>query len=75
METIDLSSAKETTCPCGRIITQEEYDALISELAQEQEPELPNQLSEVLEKIRRLEFNMMILVGLIMVVFILCQSS
>ncbi len=57
----------------ARIITQEEFDALISELNQNVEPEHVASISEGDGKLRRLEFNMMVLVGLILIVFILCR--
>jgi hypothetical protein len=75
MEIISLYIGRETTSSSGRIITREEYDALMSELAMESEPEQVAPTSEIDEKIRKLEFNMMILVGLILVVFMLCRTS
>jgi hypothetical protein len=75
METKNLKSGRRTMSSSGRIITREEYDALMSELAQQDEPELLVPISHVHERVRRLEFNMMILVGLILVVFILSQHT
>jgi hypothetical protein len=75
METISLDIIRETMSSSSRIITREEYDALMSELALESEPEHVAPSTEADEKIRKLEFNMMVLVGLILVVFILCRTS
>lgn len=74
MEIMNLDIGRENFCSFGQIITREEYDALMSELALESRPEPGAQKSETDEKVRKLEFNMMILVGLILVVFALCQS-
>jgi hypothetical protein len=75
MEVISLGVSRKTMFPSGRIITQEEYDALMSELALKSEPGHVAPISEADEKVRKLEFNMMVLVGLILVVFILCRTS
>ncbi len=75
METVNLERGRETMSSSRRIITREEYDALMSELAQQDEPELLVPISQVHERVRKLEFNMMILVGLILVVFILSQNT
>ena len=74
METQHRTMRKNTVSPSGRIVTQEEYDALMSELAQQDEPERLVPISQVYERLRRLEFNMMIMVGFILVVCILSQS-
>ena len=52
-----------------QIITREEYDALMSELAQEAMPKSLTSFPDTAEKLRKLEFDMMILVGLIVAVF------
>jgi hypothetical protein len=73
-----LDSGRENLTSIGRIVTREEYDALLSELAQDFEPEhavLISDASQPTERLRKLEFNLMILVGLILVVFILCRTS
>lgn len=73
-----LDSGRENITPIGRIVTREEYDALLSELAQDFEPEhagLISEASQPAERLRKLEFNLMILVGLILIVFILCRTS
>jgi hypothetical protein len=75
MKAINLDSGMENLSSSGRIITQEEFDALISELTREVEPEHVSSIPDADEKLRKLEFNMMVLVGLILVVFILCRSS
>lgn len=75
METINLDSGRERILPLGQIITREEYDALISELSLESKSEPVMSNSETNAKVKKLEFNMMVLVGLILVVFILCQVN
>jgi hypothetical protein len=75
MESISLNIGRKTMPSAGRIITREEYDALMSELTLESEPEHVGPMSEAAEKVRKLEFNMMVLVGLILVVFILCRTN
>ena len=59
----------------NRIISQEEYNALMSELAQAALPKALPPISKIDEKFRRLEFNLMVLVGLILVISTLCQHS
>lgn len=73
MEIMSLEIGRKTMSPSSRIITREEYDALMSGLALESEPEQVAPISAIDEKVRKLEFNMMVLVGLILVVFILCR--
>ena len=77
METSNLDSGRETMSSSSHILTREEYDALMAELAQEARPEftVPTPKVAVKEKVRKLEFNMMVLVGLILVVFILCRTN
>jgi hypothetical protein len=75
MKILDMNRSMESLSSSGRIITQEEFDALISELTREAEPEHVASIPDADEKLRKLEFNMMVLVGLILVVFILCRSS
>lgn len=75
METLNLDVGRERMSSSGQIITREEYAALMSELALESEPDHIAPISETDKKVRKLEFNMMVLVGLILVVFILCRSS
>jgi hypothetical protein len=75
MEIISLDIGRKPMSPSGRIITREEYDALMSELALESKPKHVTPILEVNEKIRKLECNMMVLVGLILVVFMLCRTS
>ena len=75
METRDLYSGRESLPRSNRIITQEEYEALMAELGQAAGPECIAPLPDIAEKVRKLEFNMLILVELILVVFILCRIS
>lgn len=74
METINLDIGRANMSSSGQIITPEEYDALMAELAQETEPTHAAPISETDAKVRKLEFNMMVLVGLILIVFMLCRS-
>jgi hypothetical protein len=75
VETINLRSGREDLSTSGPIITRDEYDALMSELDLESESKPSPPISEIDEKVRRLEFDMMILVGLILVIFFLCRNS
>jgi hypothetical protein len=75
MGTLNLDSGRENMSSSGRIITREEYEALMSELAQKTELGHASPLTPAEEKLRRLEFKMMILTGLILTVFILCRTS
>jgi hypothetical protein len=73
METINLGTGREDLSSSGPIITRDEYDALMSELTLKSGFKTSPPISEIEEKIRRLEFDMMVLVGLVLVVFILCR--
>jgi hypothetical protein len=73
METMNLGTGIEGLTSSGPIITRDEYDALMSELALKSESKTSSPISEIDEKIRRLEFDMLVLVGLVLVVFILCR--
>ena len=75
MENLNLDIGKKTMFSSGQIITREEYDALISGLALESESEHVAPISKIDEKFRKLEFNMMVLVVLILAVFIVCRTS
>jgi hypothetical protein len=75
LRTINLVSEKEKLSAPGRIITREEYEALMFELAQETKPGRAAPLTPADDKLRKLEFNLMILEGLILLVFILCRTS
>jgi len=57
-------------------IEREEYDALMAELPiPEAEPKPALTSSEIDEKFKKIEFYMMILVGLVLVVLILCTRN
>jgi hypothetical protein len=57
------------------IIEPEEYDALMAELpTPEVEPKSPSESAQIDEKFRKIEFYMMIIVGLILLVLILCKQ-
>ncbi len=54
----------------------EEFDALMAGLpAPEIEPQSGSNASEINEKFRKIEFYMMIIVGLVLVVLILCKAN
>ena len=75
MESKNLDRNTTTGLSSNRIISQEEYDALMSELAQDALPTALPPTSNIDEKFRRIEFNLMVLVGLILAMFTLCQHS
>lgn len=57
------------------IIEPEEYDALMAELpTPEVETKSPSESAQIDEKFRKIEFYMMIIVGLILLVLILCKQ-
>ncbi|MFA4903340.1 MAG: hypothetical protein WC600_11430 [Desulfobaccales bacterium] len=57
------------------IIEPEEYDALMAELpTTEVELKSPSEPAQIDEKFRKIEFYMMIIVGLILLVLILCKQ-
>ncbi len=73
METITPDISRENMSFSGQIITREEYMALMSELTLESDPAPAAPIPEIDAKVRKLEFNMMVLVGLILIVFTLCH--
>ena len=73
MENITADISRESMSS-GQIITREEYVALMSELALESDLAPAAPISEIDARIRKLEFNMMVLVGLILIVFALCRN-
>jgi hypothetical protein len=75
METKNLESRRETLPSSGQVLSREEFDALMFELAQQDEPERLVPISQFYERVRRLEFNLIVLVGLILVVFILSKNA
>jgi hypothetical protein len=75
METKNLESRRETLASSGQVLSREEFDALMFELAQQDEPERLVPISQFYERVRRLEFNLIVLVGLILVVFILSKNA
>ncbi|MHB9071888.1 MAG: hypothetical protein ACYC6G_00025 [Desulfobaccales bacterium] len=53
----------------------EEYDALMAELpTPEVELKSPSESAQIAEKFRKIEFYMMIIVGLILLVLVLCKQ-
>jgi hypothetical protein len=71
MDTADSATAREEMSSCGRIVTQEEFDALMSEMPIEPAPKPPAPSHEIEDKIKKLEFQMMILVCLTLIVMVL----
>jgi hypothetical protein len=71
MAKINLKRNKATRRSCHRVITPEEYDALMSELTQVVLPESPRPVVTIDERFRRIEFNLMILIGLILIILTL----
>lgn len=71
MENIRLDKGTAPKISTSQIITRQEYEALMSEISQgalaESLPPIPDR-SDVAETLNRLEFDLMILVGLILVV-------
>jgi hypothetical protein len=60
----------------NRPIDKEEYDALMSELStSEDESETPPSARDIEEKFRRIEFCMMIIVGLLIAVLIISKAD
>lgn len=71
MENISFDRGRAAITSSDQIITREEYEALMSGLAHEAVPKSLTSIPDIAERLRRLEFDMMILVGLILVVFLL----
>jgi hypothetical protein len=71
VDNINLDRGKTPIISTSQIITRQEYEALMSEISQGALAESlsPAQdVSDVAETVNRLEFDLMILVGLILVV-------
>jgi hypothetical protein len=75
METRNLTGGGAPLSSSAWLITPEEYAALMSEQAQESIPDPVTTLSEVEARLKRLEFNLMILAGLILTVFLVCRAG
>ena len=76
METIPLDSGREVMPSSGRIITREEYDAIMSEVANmEAGRKDAEKLMQVEERVRKLKFYMLILVGFVLVFFMLSRTG
>jgi hypothetical protein len=71
VENISFDGGRTTITSSDQIITREEYEALMSGLAPEAVPKSLTSIPDIAERLRRLEFDMMILVGLILAVFLL----
>jgi hypothetical protein len=76
METKPLNSGREHLSSSGRIITREEYAAIMSEVSNMETglkaPEKPMQIEE---RVRKLEFGMFILIGFVLVFFMLSRTG
>jgi hypothetical protein len=76
METIPLDKGSERQSSSGRIITREEYDALMSEAfsmeAGLEDAEKPGQIEA---RVRKLEYCLLILVGYVLIFFTLSRTG
>ena len=76
METIPLDRGRERLSSAGRIITREEYDAIMSEVSKMEtglgDAEKPRQIEA---RVRKLEFCLLILVGFILIFFMLSRTG
>ena len=71
-DSMEAPLKSEPQCDRPIVIEREEYDALMSEMpAPEDTPSSP----ELNERVKKIEFFIMIIVGLILVVFLLCQRN
>ncbi len=78
MQTMDQDRVRELNFAVGPtpIITREEYHALMSGLAtSESELEHLPRLLQAEAQVKRLEFILMILAGLLLIVFMLCRVN
>jgi hypothetical protein len=75
MDNISLENGMKNLSSAGQIITQEEFDALIFELSREVKLDHVASVPNANDKLKKLEFNMIVLVGLILLVLILCHNS
>jgi hypothetical protein len=78
VENIRLDKRTAPIISTSQIITRQEYEALMSEISQgalaESLSPIPD-VSDVAETVSRLEFDLMILVGLILVVVMLMLNT
>jgi hypothetical protein len=76
METIPLDRGRECLSSSGRIITREEYDAIMSEVSNMEigleDAEKPRQIEA---RVRKLEFCLLILVGFVLIFFMLSRTG
>jgi hypothetical protein len=63
MHSIDSPQAREKLTPRGPILSPEEYNALMSEFPLETTHQ-PLTSGQIADKLKKLEFNLMVLVGL-----------
>jgi hypothetical protein len=69
VDKINIDRGKATITSPSQFITREEYEALMSELDQKIVFKSLTSIPDTAERLRRLEFDLMILVGLILAVF------
>jgi PHD/YefM family antitoxin component YafN of YafNO toxin-antitoxin module len=69
VENINFDRGRATITSPNQLITREEYEALMSELDQKIVSKSLTSIPVTAERLRRLEFNLMILVGLILAIF------
>jgi hypothetical protein len=73
---MDASLEPEPSTARMVTIEQEEYNALMAELPHpEIEPQSTSNGSEIDEKFRKIEFYMMIIVGLVLIVLVICKGN
>jgi hypothetical protein len=76
METISLDRGRECMSSSGRIITREEYNAIMSEVSNmEIGLEEAENLKQIEASIRKLEFCLLILVGFVLIFFTLSRTG
>ena len=74
-ERMDAPMKPKPGCERPVTIEPEEYDALMAELpTSEVDLKSPSESTQLDEKFRKIEFYMMIIVGLVLVVLILCKQ-
>ena len=74
METIPLDRGRQYLSSSGRIITQEEYDAIMSEISNMGTGlEDAEQTRQIEERVRKLEFYLLMLVGFVLIFFMLSR--
>jgi hypothetical protein len=76
METLPLERGSERQSSSGRIITREEYDALMSEaFNMEAGLEDAEKTGQIEARVRKLEFCLLILIGYVLIFFMLSRTG